>query len=89
MTDTVILELLQQTFWVSLKICGPILGTALVIGVGIGLFQAVTQIQEMTLTFVPKAIAIAMVVLFFGSWMMETMIIFTTNLFQQMPDLVR
>ena len=89
MTDTLVLELLHQTFWVSLKIAGPILGTALLIGISIGLFQAITQIQEMTLTFVPKAIAIAAVVLFFGSWMMETMVVFARGLFERMPDLVR
>jgi flagellar biosynthetic protein FliQ len=89
MTDTVILELLRQTFWVSLRIGGPVLGVALVVGVGIGLFQAVTQIQEMTLTFVPKAVAIAVILLFFGTWMMETLIIFTTDLFHRIPDLVR
>lgn len=89
MTDTVVLELLRQTFWISLKIGGPILAVALVIGVVIGLVQAITQIQEMTLTFVPKAIAIAAVVLFFGSWMMESLIIFTTDLFDRIPELVK
>jgi len=89
MTDTVVLELLRQTFWISLKIGGPILAVALVIGVAIGLIQAITQIQEMTLTFVPKAIAIAAVVLFFGSWMMESLIIFTTDLFDRIPELVK
>ncbi len=89
MTDTVVLELLRQTFWISLKIGGPILAVALVIGVVIGLFQAITQIQEMTLTFVPKAVAIAAVVLFFGSWMMESLIIFTTDLFDRIPELVK
>ncbi len=89
MTDTIVLELLQQTFWVAFKLSGPVLGTALVVGVGIGIFQAITQIQEMTLTFVPKAVAIGAVVLLFGSWMMETMIVFATNLFERMPDLVR
>lgn len=89
MTDTVVLELLRQTFWISLKIGGPILAVALVIGVLIGLFQAITQIQEMTLTFVPKAIAIAAIMLFFGSWMMESLIIFTTDLFDRIPELVK
>ena len=89
MTDTLVLELLHQTFWVALQIAAPILGTALLIGVSIGLFQAITQIQEMTLTFVPKAVAIAAVVLFFGSWMMEKMVVFATGLFERMPDLVR
>ena len=77
------------SFWISLKIGGPILAVALVIGVAIGLIQAITQIQEMTLTFVPKAIAIAAVVLFFGSWMMESLIIFTTDLFDRIPELVK
>lgn len=89
MTDTVVLELLRQTFWVALKIGGPILATALVIGVLIGLFQAITQIQEMTLTFVPKAVAIAAIVLFFGSWMMESLVIFAVELFDRIPELVK
>lgn len=89
MTDTVVLELLRQTFWISLKVGGPILAVTLVIGVLIGLFQAITQIQEMTLTFVPKAIAIAAIMLFFGSWMMESLIIFTTDLFDRIPELVK
>jgi flagellar biosynthesis protein FliQ len=89
MTDTVVLELLQQTFWVAFQLSGPVLGVALVVGVSIGLFQAITQIQEMTLTFVPKAVAIALVVLLMGSWMMETMMAFSTELMERMPELVR
>lgn len=89
MTDTVVLELLQQTFWVAFRLAGPVLGVALVVGVSIGLFQAITQIQEMTLTFVPKAVAIALVVLLLGSWMMETMMVFSTELMERMPELVR
>lgn len=89
MTDTLVLELLRQTFWISLKLAGPVLGTALVIGVGIGIFQAATQIQEMTLTFVPKVVAIALVMLVFGSWMLESMIVFASELFNRIPDMVR
>lgn len=89
MTDTVVLELLQQTFWVAFRLAGPVLGVALVVGVSIGLFQAITQIQEMTLTFVPKAVAIALVLLLLGSWMMETMMVFSTELMKRMPELVR
>lgn len=89
MTDTLVLELLRQTFWISLKLAGPVLGTALVIGVGIGIFQAATQIQEMTLTFVPKVVAIALVMLVFGSWMLESMMVFASELFNRIPDMVR
>jgi flagellar biosynthetic protein FliQ len=89
MTDVVVLELLQQTFWVAFRLAGPVLGMALLVGVSIGLFQAITQIQEMTLTFVPKALAIALMVLLLGSWMMDTMMVFSTELIERMPELVR
>ncbi len=89
MTDAVVLELLQQTFWVAFRLAGPVLGVALLVGVSIGLFQAITQIQEMTLTFVPKALAIALMVLLLGSWMMDTMMVFSTELIERMPELVR
>jgi flagellar biosynthetic protein FliQ len=89
MTDAVVLELLQQTFWVAFRLAGPVLGVALLVGVSIGLFQAITQIQEMTLTFVPKALAIALMLLLLGSWMMDTMMVFSTELIERMPELVR
>jgi flagellar biosynthetic protein FliQ len=89
MTDAVVLELLQQTFWVAFRLAGPVLGVALLVGVSIGLFQAITQIQEMTLTFVPKTLAIALMVLLLGSWMMDTMMVFSTELIERMPELVR
>ncbi len=89
MTDVVVLELLQQTFWVAFRLAGPVLGMALLVGVSIGLFQAITQIQEMTLTFVPKALAIALMLLLLGSWMMDTMMVFSTELIERMPELVR
>ncbi|NLJ35981.1 MAG: flagellar biosynthesis protein FliQ [candidate division WS1 bacterium] len=89
MTDAVVLELLQQTFWVAFRLAGPVLAVALLVGVSIGLFQAITQIQEMTLTFVPKALAIALMVLLLGSWMMDTMMVFSTELIERMPELVR
>ncbi len=89
MTDAVVLELLQQTFWVAFRLAGPVLAVALLVGVSIGLFQAITQIQEMTLTFVPKALAIALMVLLLGSWMMDTMMGFSTELIERMPELVR
>ena len=73
MTDTVVLELLRQTFWISLKIGGPILAVALVIGVAIGLIQAITQIQEMTLAFVPKILAIFLAMLVALPFMGDTL----------------
>jgi len=89
MTDTVVLELLRQTFWISLKIGGPILAVALVIGVAIGLIQAITQIQEMTLTFVPKIVAVFLALLFSLPWIIEKLTTFTINLFSNIPLMIR
>ena len=65
MTEGLILDLLRETLWVTLVVSTPVLATALVVGVAIGLVQALTSVQEMTLTFVPKLAAI--VVIFWAS----------------------
>ncbi len=86
MTDTTVLHLVSQMLLVGLKVCGPILVTTLVVGVAISVLQAATQVQEMTLTFVPKIIAVGAVVAFLGPWMIHTMVDFTSRLF---TDLAR
>ena len=70
-----------------LLIAMPMLGVALVVGIAISLFQAVTQIQEMTLTFVPKIIAVFVAIIIAAPWMTETMVTFTQNLFAMIPTL--
>ena len=65
----------------------PMLAVALFVGVLISLFQAVTQIQEMTLTFVPKIIAVFLTLAFFAPWLTETMVTFTRRLFEDIPNL--
>lgn len=70
-----------------LLISMPMLGVALVVGIAISLFQAVTQIQEMTLTFVPKIIAVFAAIIFAAPWMTERMVSFTQNLFAMIPNL--
>ena len=67
----------------------PLLGIALVIGTIISLFQTVTQIQEQTLTFVPKFIAIMATLLFMLDWMMNILITYTTHLLESIPNFVR
>lgn len=67
----------------------PMLGVALVVGIAISLFQAVTQIQEMTLTFVPKIIAVFAAMILAAPWMTEKMISFTQNLFSMIPTLTQ
>ena len=89
MTDTQVVQLGVQAFELSMKLGAPILLTALILGFGISLFQSVTQIQEATLSFVPKAVGVGVALLFSGNWMLHQMITYTTNLFEQIPSLLR
>lgn len=89
MTDTMVVELGLQAMTVAAKLSAPILLTALGIGFAISLFQSVTQIQEATLSFVPKAVAIGAVLLFCGNWMLHEMITYTTQLYERVPELLR
>jgi flagellar biosynthesis protein FliQ len=88
MTDTAIIEIALQTMVVALKLCAPILLTALVIGFAISLVQSMTQIQEFTLAFVPKLIGVGLGVLLSGNWMLHTLIAFTEDLFARIPTLL-
>lgn len=73
MSETFVLSIAKEAIFAALKISAPILIVSMVIGLLVSIFQAVTQIQEQTLTFVPKLIAIVFVLLLLGSWMLETM----------------
>ncbi|MFI5937724.1 flagellar biosynthetic protein FliQ [Actinoplanes sp. NPDC051494] len=88
MTDAQITELGLQAMTISAKMCAPVLLTALGIGFAISLFQSVTQIQEATLSFVPKAAGVGAAILFSGNWMLHEMISFTTQLFERIPTLI-
>ncbi|GIF13218.1 flagellar biosynthesis protein FliQ [Actinoplanes teichomyceticus] len=89
MTDTMVVELGLQAMSIAAKMSAPVLLTALAIGFAISLFQSVTQIQEATLSFVPKAVAIGAVLLFTGNWMLHEMLTYTEQLFERVPDLLR
>ncbi len=79
MTEAMIFDVLRQGLWISVIISAPLLGVALVAGVVIGLFQALTSIQEMTLTFVPKVGAMLIVFWVSMSFMTSTLIAFFTD----------
>ncbi len=89
MPTDIYVALAQDMFMATLKLGGPVLGVALLIGVLVGILQAVTQVQEMTLTFVPKIVAIALTVLVCGSWMLRTLANFTARLFEDIPRYVQ
>ncbi|HKD76944.1 MAG TPA: flagellar biosynthesis protein FliQ, partial [Ktedonobacterales bacterium] len=88
MTQSSTLTVLEQTLWTIAQLSAPILITALVIGLVISLIQAVTQINEQTLSYVPKIIGIALVLIIAGPWMLQTLLDFTARLFSSLPSLV-
>lgn len=88
MTDTQVIHLGFQVMLVAAKLSAPALVTALVVGFAVSLFQSATQIQEFTLAFVPKAVAVGVALLICGHWMLTTMLSFTTQLFDQIPSLL-
>jgi flagellar biosynthetic protein FliQ len=87
-TDTGIIDIALQTMVVALKLSAPILVTALVIGFTISLFQSMTQVQEFTLSFVPKVVGVGVALLFSGNWMLHTLMTFTVDLFNKIPSLL-
>jgi flagellar biosynthetic protein FliQ len=82
-------ELLKTMIYQALAIAAPILLTAMVIGLCVSLFQAVTTISEQTLTFVPKALAVVGVVLLLLPWIVRSLIEFTVSVIQKMPQMVQ
>jgi len=88
MGNEAVLEITNQAMRVTLMLSAPMLLGALVVGVLVSLFQAVTQINEQTLSFIPKILVIAAALVFFAPWMMETITEFTREIFLRIPDMV-
>ena len=86
MSDNDVMYLAVQAMILGTKLAGPILLISLVMGFIISLLQSVTQVQEMTLTFVPKLVAIAIIMLFLGNWMMHEMVTFTQTIIKDIPN---
>ncbi|HEV3072209.1 MAG TPA: flagellar biosynthesis protein FliQ [Solirubrobacteraceae bacterium] len=85
--DTVV-NLAAQAMSLALKVAGPLLLVGLVVGLLVSVFQAVTQIQEQSLTLIPKIVGIAVVVVLLGPWMLGQLVSYTTNLYTAIPTLV-
>jgi flagellar biosynthetic protein FliQ len=83
-----VVNLVVDAMSVSLKIALPILLVTLVVGLAVSIFQAVTQIQEQTLTFIPKVVAMAVVIVIGGPWMLGQIVSYTQNLYERIPSLV-
>lgn len=89
MTVIAALELGRNAMFLALLLSAPMLGAALIVGLVVSIFQAVTQVNEFTLTFVPKILAVILALGLFGSWMANNMLSYTTQLFLALPTLVR
>jgi flagellar biosynthetic protein FliQ len=87
MTQAFLEGLLSQVMVVTLKLALPTLVAGLGVGLIISVFQAVTQIQEMTLTFVPKVVAVGLIMLMAGPWMLNTLMAFTVEVYAHIPDM--
>ncbi len=85
MNEADVLQMLTDALWVAAKVSMPILLTSIVVGVLVGLIQSITQIQEQTLTFVPKFLAIGVVLIISGSWMLQMLVDFTRDLIGRIP----
>lgn len=88
MSDGDVMSIASEAIWVALQLVGPILIVGLVVGLVIAVFQAVTQIQEQTLVFIPKILAIVAVIAVTGPWMMGTMVTYTKQLITSIPSVV-
>lgn len=89
MTDQMVMQIGRNALMAMLFTAGPILALSLVVGLAVSIFQAVTQINESTLTFVPKILAICAALAVLGSWMISQMISYTANLLGYLPYMVR
>ncbi len=89
MSEVYVINLLREAFYTVFLLAGPILIVTMVVGLIISVFQAATSIQEMTLTFVPKAVIVAIVLILMLPWMFDIMISFTTQIFTQIPSIIK
>jgi flagellar biosynthetic protein FliQ len=89
MTPEVVLQLGRNALEMALMLAGPVLLFGLVAGLAVSVFQALTQIHEMTLTFIPKIGATILALAHFGPWMLQKMLNYTTALFTAIPGLAR
>jgi flagellar biosynthesis protein FliQ len=88
MDNNFVIEVTNQAVKVTLMLAAPMLLGALVVGIMVSLFQAVTQINEQTLSFIPKILVIVMALVFLSPWMMETITSFTHDLYAGIPQMV-
>ena len=85
MSGDLVIQIGQEALMIVLLVCAPMLGLGLSVGLMVSVFQATTSIQEQTLAFIPKIIAVFVAMLIFGPWMLSIMIEFCTGIFTNLP----
>jgi len=88
MTPETVITIGQQALWVTMLLAGPLLGSALAVGLLVGMIQAATQINEMTLSFIPKLLVLVMSLVVAGPWMLSVIVNYTKQLIGQIPSLI-
>ena len=89
MTQTFIVDFAMESMKTTLLLSAPMLGFGLITGLTVSIFQAVTSIQELTLTFIPKILAVFLAMILFFPWLLQTIINFTTNILINFPEYIR
>lgn len=88
MSGDLVIQLGQQALWIVIIVSAPMLGLGLLVGLAVSVFQATTSIQEQTLAFIPKIIAVFVAILLFGPWMLRIMVEYITNLLVNLPSYI-
>ena len=88
MSQDTVVNLATQAMTLALEVAGPMLLVGLVVGLVVSLFQAVTQIQEQSLSFIPKIVGLALLVVILGPWMLDQLITYAQNLYTSIPQLI-
>ncbi|GAA2900070.1 MULTISPECIES: flagellar biosynthesis protein FliQ [Microbacterium] len=88
MTPEAVLDIGSEALLIAAKLAAPLLITALVVGFAISLLQSITQVQEVTLSFVPKIVAVGIALLIAGNWMISEIVQFTETMFDRIPMLL-
>ena len=88
MDQDIIIEVGQDALFLIVALAGPLLVSALVVGLLVGVFQAATQIQEQTLSFIPKLLALVVALAVLGPWLLNNWLVFTESLFYRIPELI-
>jgi flagellar biosynthetic protein FliQ len=87
MTEVEVVDLAMEAMWTGMLIAGPILVAVLIVGVVVGIFQAATSINEMTLSFLPKLVVVTLLIALFGGWQLQFLVDFARRVFERIPDL--